>query len=92
MTAELDPDRLGARGQIYVTARATTQYAEARQLRTEEARRELTEYLLDARIQHEGPPMQVRARSHSTQVAITAQVVREGRLLVVVSAHARDYL
>lgn len=82
--------RLGDRGQVYVTLAAAEQYAEARRLSIEAARRELTELLLDAR-PHASDPAAWRARSRTTQIDITARVVIEGRLLVVVSAHARDY-
>ena len=89
---DADRPRLGALGQVYVTLAAAEQYAEQRQLRPEEARRELTELLLDGRVMDEATPMRVRARSRVTQIDVTARVLREGRLLVVVSIEARDYL
>lgn len=81
--------RLGEQGQVFITIAAAQSYAECRRLRPEEARRELTELLLDAR---EGStPGAYRARSRVSQIDISAKVVREGRLLVVVSASAREY-
>ena len=84
-------DRLSSRGHVYVTLAAAERYAEERHLRIEEARRELTEILLDARIGDEGPPMHVRSRSRTAGLDVSATISREGRLLVVVSVHARDY-
>lgn len=87
------PERplLGSLGQIYVTLRAAEDYAGDERLRAEEARRELTELLLDARVRDPAAePMQVRARSRASGIDLSATVVREGRLLVVTSAHARD--
>ena len=54
-------------------------------------RRELTELLLDAHVVDPGPPERVRARSRSTQLDISATIIQEGRLLVVLSATARHY-
>ena len=79
-------------GHVYVTLAAAETYARERRLRIEEARRELTEQLISyGRVHSEGPPIQVRAKSRTTQVDVSATVVREGALLVVLSAHARDY-
>lgn len=84
--------RLSQRGQIFVSLAAAAKFAEARRLRIEEARRELTEIMLDAREQSvDGDRIKCRARSRSTQLDITAQIVQEGRLLVVISVDARDY-
>jgi hypothetical protein len=58
----------------------------------EGARKELTALLLDAKLALDGEPQTWRARSRSTQLNITATVVREGRLMVVVAANIRDYL
>ena len=52
--------RLGQRGQIYVSLSAGQRYAEGRGQQIEEARRELTELLIDARHQSEGPPAKYR--------------------------------
>lgn len=84
-----DDRRLGERGQIYVTLSAAERYVELRRMRPEEARRELTELLIEARVQSEGPPMLVRARSRRTSLDITARVAREGGLLVVVSVNVK---
>jgi hypothetical protein len=89
---DADLPRLMALGQVYVTLTAAEQYARQRGLRIEEARRELTELLLDARVQDETSPMRVRARSRLTQIDVSARVSREGRLLVVVSLDSKDYL
>lgn len=89
---DADRPRLGTLGQIYVTLTAAERYAEEQRLRPEEARRELTELLLDARVQEEGQTMRVRARSRTTQIDVSATVVREGRLLVVTSIHSREHL
>lgn len=83
--------RLCDAGQIYVTVAAAERYATARQMLTEGARKELTAILLDAKLMLDGEPQTWRARSRSTQVDITATVVREGRLLVVVATNVRDY-
>lgn len=90
---DADRPRLSDRGQVYVTLAAAESYAAQRHLRIEEARRELTEVLVDhGRIQDETPPMRVRARSRTTQIDVSVRVSVEGRLLVVVSiAEARDY-
>jgi hypothetical protein len=89
---DADRPRLATLGQVYVTLTAAEQYAKQRSLRIEEARRELTELLLDARVLDEAPPMRIRARSRATQIDVSARVLREGRLLVVVSVEARDHL
>lgn len=90
-----DPPRLGERGQIFVTLAAARTYAEARRLAPEEARRELTELLLDARCNREATDSDktahYRARSRTTQIDLSATVIQEGRLLLVLSAHGRDY-
>lgn len=70
---------------------AARSFADARHSQIEEARRELTELLLDARLGEEGPPALYRARSRATQLDISARVVQEGRLLVVLAVSAREY-
>lgn len=88
-----DDRRLGQRGQVYVTLSAAEAYAQHQHLRIEEARRELTDRLLDARCVEEAPPPGVaryRARSRTTKIDITALVTLEGRLHIVVSVHVRD--
>lgn len=85
--------RLVTLGQVYVTLTAAEQYARQRSLRIEEARRELTEILVDhGRVLEETSPIRVRARSRATQIDLSARVSQEGRLLVVVSIEARDHL
>ena len=85
-------DRLSDAGQIYVTVAAAERYAAARKMLIEGARKELTALLLDAKLALDGEPQTWRAQSRSTQLNITATVVREGRLMVVVAANIRDYL
>lgn len=78
---------LGEQGQVYCTLAAVEAYANHEDIRNEEARRELTEILLDAR-NVEGN--QWRFRSRSTGLDITARVVHEGRLIVVTSISVRE--
>jgi hypothetical protein len=86
--ARPEPERktLGSSGQIYVTLTAATTYAEARRLRPEEARRELTELLLGATLRTDGS---WRVRSRATGIDVSARILHEGALLVVVSLSAR---
>lgn len=86
-------------GQVYVTLRATQDYAAASRtthdepLGIEEARRELTELLLDA-VRVEGDtetPERWRFRRKSEHIDITARVVRERGGVSVVSVTARSY-
>jgi hypothetical protein len=64
-------------------------------MQIEEARRELTELLLDAKCNEEAPSAdglaRYRARSGTSGLDISAMVAREGRLLIVVSASVRHY-
>lgn len=91
--------RLSAAGQVYVTLAAAREYARASQrtheepMREEEARRELTELLLDAvRVEDDTEdPERWRFRRRRDSIDISARVVRDGRLLVVVSVTARGY-
>jgi hypothetical protein len=85
------PVRLCDAGPIYVTVAAAERYATARQMLIEGARKELTVVLLDAKLVRDGEPQTWRSRSRSTQIDITATVVREGPLLVVVATNVRDY-
>lgn len=92
--APTDPRRyLAAEGQIYVTASAAAAYADARGLQPEDARRELTTLLLEARrgTTEPGKPELWRFRRQSAGVDISARVSREGPLLVVVSISVRGY-
>jgi hypothetical protein len=85
-------ERLYQTGQIYVTASAARTYADWGGWQVEEARRDLTELLLDAtQRETERPPELWRIRSRTESVDITARVAREGRLAVVVSINARRY-
>lgn len=86
-------------GQVYVTLAAARQYAESARhvyaegetLQIEEARRELTELLLDAhRVQGDTEtPERWRFRRQSVGVDLNVRIAREGRLLVVVGLTAR---
>lgn len=79
---------LAQQGAVYVSHAAAVTYSRAEDIGTEEARRELTEILLDAR-QVESDPTQWRMRKRSTDLDITCRVAREGRLLVVTSVNVR---
>jgi hypothetical protein len=84
--------RLSSEGQIYVTLAAAEQWLDANDFGgLEEARRDLTELLLDA-YRQDGDPGQVRYRSKSEGIDLQARVVPEGRLIVVVSIHVRDHV
>lgn len=86
-----DADRLGQAGQVYVSLAAAREYAESERIAGEEsARRELTELLLDAR-KREGRDGEWRLRSTKERLDLTAHVVVEGRLYVVVHVNARGY-
>ena len=90
----MDDRKLGERGQIHVTLAAAQCYGELRRLAPETARRELLELLLDARQTREATPTQpahYRARSRATQLDVSATVVREGRLMVVLACNVRQY-
>ena len=95
MTPPLRPipgETLADAGQVYVTQAAARAYAAAAGTLPEEARRTLTELLLDARPLPEPAATgatQWRHRSRTTGLDVTAHVVREGRLLVVVHVHVR---
>jgi len=82
---------LGTTGTVYVTMAAARSYAGARGLGEEEARRELTELLLDAKHQPgaDRPPYESwRFRRRSADVEVSATVSREGRLAVIVAVQA----
>lgn len=79
---------LSQQGAVYVSHAAAATYARDEDIGLEEARRELTELLLDAR-QVERDPDQWRLRRRSEQLDVTCRVVRDGRLLVVTSVHVR---
>lgn len=81
---------LGETGHVYVTLDAARAYGAHERLDDEQARRELTELLLDAKEINDHPG-QWRFRRPITGVDITAQVRQETRLLVVVSVSVRPY-
>ena len=83
--------RLADEGQILVTQRAAEQYADAARLGVEEARRELTVVLLDAhRVAGDTEtPERWRARSRTLGIDVSARVVRQDGLLVVVGCSRR---
>lgn len=82
--------RLGAEGQVFVSLRAAEQWLDANDFTgIEEARRDLTELLLDA-YRTDGDPELVRYRSKAQRLDLYARIAREGRLLVVVSVSPRD--
>ena len=82
--------RLKETGSVYVTRAATHQYQEARGIDgPEEARRELTEYLLDAKQSTDGT---WRIRRRSLGVDLIVRVAHEDGLAVVVSlVSAREH-
>jgi hypothetical protein len=93
---EHKPKYLGDVGSVYVTQRAVQEYADHRGLPLEDARRELTELLVDAyqplAAQTEGGGYHYwRRRSRAARVDISARVSYEGRLAVVVAVTARHY-
>lgn len=83
-------ETLGSTGQVYVTLAAAQAFADAIDLREEEARLRLTLLLLDAR-----PAAALdgregwRHRSRTTGLDVSAQVVREGPLAKVVHVSVR---
>lgn len=83
-------------GVVYVTLAAAETYAAAEQIQIEEARRELTELLLDAaRVKGEpsarGATELWRCRRRSTGLDISARISRESKLAVVVSINVREH-
>jgi len=86
--------RLASRGQVYVTYAAAKRYQAQRGLADlEEARRELTTHLLDATLvgDGDGKTTHWRFRSRASGLDVSAVIVREGRLLVVLSINARTH-
>lgn len=79
-------------GTVYVTLAAAQTFARAAGLQMEEARRRLTELLLDARRMGEtdSGAEQWRVRSRTTGLDIGAHVAREGRLAVIVHVQVRE--
>lgn len=93
MTTPLRGAPLSALGHCYVTHAAAAQVADhLTDGDVEAARRALTEMLLTAKVGEppaEGQPWPVRARSRSTGIDVTARVIRQGGLAVVLSAVVR---
>lgn len=83
------PLRLADTGTVYVTLRAAREYAHSVDVGEEEARRELTTLLLDARRRAEDAPPYERWRLRRGPVDISAMVSRDGPLAVVVTVDAR---
>lgn len=82
--------KLSTEGQIYVTLRAAEEWLAANDFGgVEEARRDLTELLMDAH-RVDSQPDQVRYRSRHEGIDLQAKVVEEGRLLVVLSIYVRE--
>ena len=80
---------LGQTGRLYVSLTAAREYGAAERINgDEEARRELTEILLDAKQTERIDTW--RARKRSTGLDITALVAIEGKLLVVTHVTVRD--
>jgi hypothetical protein len=85
---------LAETGHVYVTLSAARTYADHERLKDEEARRELTELLLDARRVEQGEqpggPQLWRMRRRSTGLDLTARIAVQGRLHVVVAVSVRE--
>jgi hypothetical protein len=82
-------DRLADGDVLYVSDAAARQFADAERIvSVEQARRRLTELLIDA-TQHRDDLSRWRARSRSSALDITARVAIEGRLLVVTHVEVR---
>lgn len=82
-------DTLATVGQIYVTPTAAAAFAAVERIYSDEdARRELTELLIDAKQEEDETRWRMRVRS--TGLDIQARVSREGRLLVVTHVNVRD--
>lgn len=80
--------RLGQVGALYVTEHASRAYARARNLSLEEARRELTELLLDATRPAPRSDADLWRRRIET-LDVSARVVCERRLVLVMTVVAR---
>lgn len=90
MTAAPLVPRLASTGQVYVTLAAARIYAQAAGVEIEQARRELTLWLLDAvEVDRGAVPEKWRWRRRS-RVDVSALVVREGPLALVVSVGVRS--
>jgi hypothetical protein len=82
-----EPLRLGQVGQLYVTQEAALLYARRRYLLVEEARRELTAFLLDAK--RSGVSLGFWRR-RTDRLDVSARVGYERGLLLVVSVAVCD--
>lgn len=101
MTATSDPSivRLGQTGQILVTDAAARTYVDEYRIGMAEARRELTAHLMQAsrpesdrnRAIKDGPELW-RRRNRASGVDISARVVREDGMAVVVAVSVRDHV
>lgn len=80
--------RITNEGHVYVSLAAAEQYQRAMGYDgIEEARRDLTDIMLDA---HRTDTGDVRMRNNKRGLDISARVARDGRLLVIVSVNVRD--
>jgi hypothetical protein len=79
--------RLRELGQLHVSSRAAGEYAAATGLPPEQARRRLTELLLDARLLPDGHTW--RRRSRTDGVDLSAHVIEDGQLHVVTQVTVR---
>ena len=80
--------RLADTGSVYVTLSAARTFAAHVGAQPEEARRELTEILLDATERKGGS---WRTRKRSIGIDVTARVRHESGLAVVTTISSRDY-
>ncbi len=90
----MTPETLGTTGQILVSQAAARQYAAALGLQIEQARRELTVLLADARRSATQPHNGTegwRVRSRALRVDVSAQVAREPGLAVVTTVGVSYY-
>ncbi len=79
---------------IVVSQRAAEEYGDHCEIGVEEARRELTRYLREARVTHaavDSTPALARYRNRSSGVDLSARVADDGELLVVVAVRVRGY-
>lgn len=91
VTDERKP-RLSEEGQIYVTLAAAEQWSRANDYGgIEEARRDLTELLLDAYRTGDPADGMVRLRRTAERIDLQAHVSTESRLLVVTRVIVREY-
>lgn len=84
--------RISTEGQLYITLAAAEQWHRANDFRgIEEARRDLTETLLEAYRYGDPANGMIRYKSHSQRLMLEAHVSVEGRLLVVRRINIRTY-